>query len=111
MLSEVARPRSVPAAERHALGYAGPRRTVVIADDDPAHRHLVEELLAPLGFVVFGAPDGPSCLAFTSQCKPDLFLLDVSMPGMDGWELARALRRTGHADAAILMISANAGEA
>jgi len=111
MLSEVMRPRSVPPAERHALGYAGPRRTVVIADDDPAHRQLVEELLAPLGFLVFGAPDGRSCLAFAEQCKPDLFLLDVSMPGMDGWELARALRHTGYADAAILMISANAGEA
>ena len=110
MLSEVTQPRTIAPTERRPLGYAGQRRTLVVADDDPAHRGLIEEILGPLGFILLSASDGPSCLAFAAQCRPDLFLLDVSMPGMDGWELARRLRQAGHADAAILMISANAGE-
>ncbi len=43
--------------------------------------------------------------------RPDLFILDISLPGMNGWDLARTLRDSGQADAAILMMSANIGDA
>jgi CheY-like chemotaxis protein len=59
---------------------------------------------------VLSAEDGPSCLALADQCDLDLVLLDVLMPGMSGWDVARALRRSGHDRVSIVMLSANAGE-
>jgi len=57
------------------------------------------------------APDGAACLALAQHCRPDLFLLDISMSGMDGWTVAETLRATGHHQARILMVSASALEA
>jgi CheY-like chemotaxis protein len=88
-------------------GYIGPRRTIVVADDDAAHRDLLREILVPLGFVLLTAPDGASCLELAEECEPDLFLLDIAMPGIDGMETARRLRAAGHTRAAIVMVSAN----
>ncbi len=76
----------------------------------PAHRDLMREILGPLGFTLLLAADGPTCLDLAAECRPDLFLLDIAMPGMSGWELARALRATGHGPARIAMLSANAHE-
>jgi signal transduction histidine kinase/CheY-like chemotaxis protein len=102
-------PLSVTSAER-ILGYEGQRLTVVVADDDPVHRGLIEDVLSPLGFVLFSAADAAECLAIAAECQPDLFLIDISMPGMNGWELAQRLRDSNGRNPIILMISANAGE-
>ena len=110
MLSEVQSLSQPASVERHANGYAGKRRQVLVADDDPFHRGLIEDLLAPLGFVVLAAADGPECLRLAARLAPDLFLLDVAMPGMSGWELARQLRAGGFASTPLVMVSANAGE-
>jgi len=72
---------------------------------------LLREILTPLGFVLLSAPDGPTCLSLAQHCRPDLFLLDVSMSGLDGWAVAERLRKTGHHQARILMVSASALEA
>jgi CheY-like chemotaxis protein len=71
----------------------------------------LREVLAPLGFILLSAPDGPGCLALAQHCRPDLFLLDISMAGMDGWTVAETLRASGHHQARILMVSASALEA
>lgn len=110
LLSEVHSISALPANEQSMLGYAGAPRRVIVGDDDPAHRGLMEDLLRPLGFVVFNAVDGPECLRIASRLKPDLFLLDIAMPGMDGWELARLLRMNGFDQTPIIMVSANANE-
>ena len=68
-------------------------------------------MLTPLGFILLSAPDGPGCLALAQHCRPDLFLLDISMAGMDGWTVAETLRASGHHQARILMVSASALEA
>ena len=68
-------------------------------------------MLEPLGFVVLAASERPGLPRLGGRdVRPDLFLLDISMPGMSGWELARALREAGHAKARIVMLSANVGE-
>ncbi len=110
MLSEVRSASDRPASEQTMLGYAGAPRRVLVADDDPAHRGLIEDLLRPLGFIVFNAVDGPECLRIASRLNPDLFLLDIAMPGMDGWELGRLLRENGFERTPIVMVSANANE-
>jgi signal transduction histidine kinase/CheY-like chemotaxis protein len=115
MLSE-AMPPALPApADGRILGYEGARLTAVVADDDPVHRGLIEDVLSPLGFVLFAAGNADECLAIAADCRaadcpPDLFLIDISMPGMNGWELARRLRETSANDPIIVMISANASE-
>ena len=86
-------------------------KTILVTDDDPTHRDLLHEVLAPLGFILLSAPDGPACIELARHCHPDLFLLDISMPGMDGWTVAETLRSNGHHHARILMISASALEA
>ena len=108
MLAAIDRPMPAPPPAR-VVGYEGRRRTVLVADDDEDHRDLVRQILEPIGFIVLAVPDGPSCLALTADIRPDLFLLDISMPAMTGWELAARLREGGH-DAPIVMLSANLGE-
>ena len=111
LLSEVTNPRRNAPVEAPVSGYHGPRKTILITDDDPVHRDLLREVLTPLGFILLSAPDGPGCLALAQHCRPDLFLLDISMSGMDGWKVAETLRAAGHHQARILMISASALEA
>jgi CheY-like chemotaxis protein/anti-sigma regulatory factor (Ser/Thr protein kinase) len=110
MLASVARPKPVLAqASAPARTYAGARRTILVADDDAAHRGLMRDILEPLGLVVLEAGDGPACLALAATRPPDLFLLDIAMPGMSGWVLAKALREAGQTGR-IAMMSANVHE-
>jgi CheY-like chemotaxis protein len=111
LLSEVANPKQIAPVDAIPSGYHGARKTILITDDDPIQRDLLREVLTPLGFILLAAPDGPGCLALAQHCRPDLFLLDISMAGMDGWTVAETLRADGHHQARILMVSASALEA
>ncbi|AYG67064.1 MULTISPECIES: ATP-binding protein [unclassified Rhizobium] len=110
MLSAVIRPMKPPAQEQRIAGYEGPRRTIVVVDDNEDHRELMREILSPLDFIVLTAAGGPDCLTLIEGIKPDLFLVDISMPGMNGWQLVSRLRENGQT-APILMLSANIGDA
>lgn len=111
LLSEVTNPTRIKAINAPIYGYHGPRKTILITDDDPTHRDLLREVLAPLGFIILSAPDGATCLNLAQHCQPDMFLLDISMGETDGWSVAESLRTAGHHNARILMISASALEA
>ena len=109
LLAAIDRPRPSVAPRQRITGYAGERRTVLVVDDDPDQRDLIRQILTPLGFDVLAAADGAECLTLTAELKPDLFILDISMPGINGWDLAQTLRDRGQSGA-ILMLSANVGE-
>lgn len=109
MLSAISRDARPAHAERRIIGYAGARRTIVVADDDPIHRGLLADLLTPLGFSILAAEDGQVCVEIAAAITPDLFLIDLSMPGMNGWELAQELRAL-HPMAPIVIISADGRE-
>ena len=100
---------TVPAPAPEPTGYLGARRTILVVDDEEAHRELMVEILRPLGFVVLTAGDGPAALELVRDIRPDLFLLDIQMPGLDGWTLARRLRERGQTGA-IVMLSATLAE-
>ena len=89
------------------VGYEGHQRTLCLVDDDPVLRGFLSDLLIPLGFTTLEAFDADSCIQLLDAAKPDLFILDVSMPGKTGLELATMLREKG-IRAPILMLSANA---
>ncbi len=69
------------------------KTSVLIADDDPEIRTLLTIRLKKAGFEVFDAADGEQTLAAVREHKPDLVVLDVMMPGKNGWEVAKELRR------------------
>ncbi len=66
--------------------------TILCIDDDPLLLQLCRELLEADGYRVRTAPDGQAGLEVAQQARPDLILLDVVMPGMDGLEVCRSLR-------------------
>jgi DNA-binding response OmpR family regulator len=70
----------------------GDKRTVLIADDDPRLRNLLTWTLEQGHFNVVEAVDGTSALELGREVRPDLYLLDVGMPGMNGIEVCRQLR-------------------
>ncbi|WP_458094461.1 response regulator [Roseomonas sp. WA12] len=74
---------------------------VLIVDDDPAIREVVRFALSRAGFETQEAADGAAGLAAARETRPDLIVLDVMLPEMDGTELCRALRASGGPAAAI----------
>jgi signal transduction histidine kinase/CheY-like chemotaxis protein len=109
MFSRIENPAAAVSPSRMITGYRGRRRVVFVVDDEPIHRGLMFDLLNPLGFTTIEARDARSCLEVLREVQPDIFLLDVSMPGIDGLQLAAELREQGYA-APIIMISADAQE-
>jgi DNA-binding response OmpR family regulator len=81
---------------------------VLVVDDDADIRDLVGELLRRAGHEVIEAPDGESGLKLFYAQQPDLVVLDVSMPGLDGWEVLKRIRELS--DLPVLMLTARAEE-
>ncbi len=89
-------------------GYDGPRRRVLVVDNESDDRDLLTNLLEPLGFKVAQAASGLECLKLLDAFHPDVIFMDLAMPGIDGWETIRRIQRDALSDAAIAVISANA---
>ncbi|MET0250849.1 MAG: ATP-binding protein [Novosphingobium sp.] len=106
-LSEAPEPAPPGRDARQAMRLAGAGRRLLIVDDDPAHLDLLRELLAPCGFELDFAAGGAAGVAACRQRLPDLVVMDVAMPGMDGWSAARKLREEHGEGLPILMVSAN----
>jgi CheY-like chemotaxis protein len=99
------------AGTRSIIGYEGERRRLLLIDDDPAHLDIVQNLLRPLDFTLFTAHEGTTGLALAAECRPHLAMVDVSMPGLTGWQVAERLRTLSGLDATrIVIVSANAHE-
>ncbi|HVU23365.1 MAG TPA: ATP-binding protein [Opitutus sp.] len=89
-------------------GYHGRRRRILVVDDIATNRSVLRELLAPLGFEITEAASGAEALAAVPNLQPDAIFLDLRMPGIDGFELARRLRAgTGGAKAKLIAMSAS----
>jgi PAS domain S-box-containing protein len=80
-------------------GYEGPRRKVLIVDDKQENRRLLGLLLEPLGFIVIEAGDGEAAVAAAEAERPDLIIMDLVMPRLDGFEAARRIRARGELQA------------
>lgn len=110
MLSEVAG-RTLPLApERKLIGYSGRQRRVLLVEDDDDQRQFMTRLLEALGFAVRACPSGNVALEGLDDTPLDLAILDISLPGLSGWETGAALRAHFGEDLQILMLSANSEE-
>ena len=107
-LSEVRVPQAVVHVEHDIIGYQGARRRVLLVDDHIEHRRVLAGMLEPLGFEIVQAADGQEAVRQVALLHPDLILMDLSMPHMDGWETSRLIRRNVQSRAPIIVISANA---
>lgn len=110
MLGEVAGALEAAAAPGRLAGYEGRRRSILVVDDEAEQRQVLERLLTGLGFAVSAVPNGETALALARDRQFDLAILDISMPGISGWETALGLREGAGRDLRILMLSANAQE-
>jgi CheY-like chemotaxis protein len=67
-------------------------KTVLVAEDNPVNRELLRELLEMRGYTVAEACNGEEALAMVEQAPPDILLLDIGMPLLDGFGVVRKLR-------------------
>jgi len=82
-------------------------QSVLVVDDEPMARMLLRLMLVRAGFEVIEAEDGASALSLVAARSPDVVILDVMMPGMDGFEVCETLRRTrSKRELPIVMLSA-----
>jgi DNA-binding response OmpR family regulator len=79
-------------------------RKILVVDDDPDILRLLKAFLSSRGYEVLTAADGPGALESFAKDRPDLVLLDVMLPGMDGWEVLRRIRESGSTP--VLMLTA-----
>jgi len=81
---------------------------ILVVDDEPKVARLARDYLEKNGFRVITAADGPSALAMARRERPDLLILDLLLPGLDGREVCRILRR--ESEVPIIMLTALAEE-
>lgn len=82
--------------------------TILVVDDEQKILKLARDYLETSGFQVKTATDGKTALAIARRDKPDLIVLDLMLPGMDGWDVCRAIRR--ESDVPIIMLTARVEE-
>ncbi|MFE7778832.1 response regulator transcription factor [Streptomyces sp. NPDC057445] len=86
-----------------------PPRRILVVDDDPTVTEVVTSYLKNAGFVVDTAADGHEALACAASGRPDLVVLDLMLPGMDGIDVCRTMRQNSPAPA-IIMLTARGEE-
>src|SRR6185312_14728698 len=86
-----------------------PKQRVLIVDDEPRYVRLIAVNLEASGYETLAARDGKSALDLAAAQKPDLVLLDIGLPAMDGFEVCRRIREFSASP--IIMLTAKAGEA
>ena len=80
---------------------------VLVVDDEPIGLEVVKALLGSASYTIHCASSGPDALSKTESLRPDLILLDVLMPGMSGYDVCRAIRKTPHlSDIPIILLTA-----
>ncbi|MET0207612.1 MAG: ATP-binding protein, partial [Burkholderiaceae bacterium] len=105
---------SVPALPRSRRGYEGPRRRILVVDNEEQDRELLSLVLAPMGFELRSAASGHDALdLIVAGWRPDAMFIDLAMPGIDGWETIRRMRAlqggsTSAVITAVAIVSANA---
>ena len=100
--------KSLPESQR--VAYVGQRRKVLVVDNEEVDRELMRNMLTPLGLEVQVADSGAACLALLRRARFDAILMDLAMPGLDGWQTIEQMRELELSDAPVAVVSANAFE-
>ncbi len=68
-------------------------KKILIVDDSPTERHVLNDMLTKAGFEVIASDNGEDAIQKARQLKPDVILMDVVMPGLNGFQATRAISR------------------
>jgi twitching motility two-component system response regulator PilH len=68
-------------------------KRILIVDDSPTERHVLNDLLTRAGFDVLASDNGEDAIVRAKETRPDLILMDVVMPGLNGFQATRAISR------------------
>jgi len=101
--------RADHAGARRARDSISAVQTILVVDDEPRIAQLARDYLEHAGFAVLTAGDGQAAVATAHARRPDLVVLDLGLPGMDGLDVARTLRRES-SDVPIIMLTARDDE-
>jgi CheY-like chemotaxis protein len=86
------------------------RETILVVDDNRDNVEILSTFLESRGYRVASAQDGKAALAKLEEVNPDLVLLDVMMPGMDGWQVCRTIKRHPEfGSTRVVMVTAKGG--
>jgi len=99
---------AAPSIYRKRIGYKGSRKKVLVVDNEQIDRELIANILSPLGFEVFEASTGKECVDYYQALNPDVILMDLAMPVMDGWEACYIIKKVHQSNIPIAIVSANA---
>ena len=91
-LPAVPAPAAAAPAGAEPAAPTGPGRRILVVEDNADAREMLQALLEASGHVVAAAEDGPSGLAALRAFRPEIALIDVGLPGIDGYDVARAAR-------------------
>jgi two-component system, chemotaxis family, chemotaxis protein CheY len=81
-------------------------KRILVVDDDASIRDLIDFALTDAGYEVLAAPHGAAALQLLARMAPDVILLDMRMPVMDGWQFAQAYRQIPGSHAPIVVLTA-----
>ncbi|MDB9313459.1 ATP-binding protein [Spirulina sp. CS-785/01] len=87
------------------IGYQGSKRTILVVDDNTENRSLIFNILQPLGFIIYEAKEGSEGLKVARKHQPDLIILDLVMPIMDGFEMTRQIRKNKDIQDTVILAS------
>jgi DNA-binding response OmpR family regulator len=84
--------------------------TILVVDDNRDNVEILQTFLEARGYRVAAAPDGKTALAKLDEVRPALVLLDVMMPGMDGWQVCRTIKNhPDFSNVRVVMVTAKGG--
>ena len=95
-----------PNSNSDIVGYEGRAQKILVVDDLDNNREILVNFLTSLGFELIEAKTGESAIALVQLHQPDLVLLDLAMPGMDGWSVTQRLRQELKYKMPIIIVSA-----
>ncbi len=105
------REKPAPQSSPHGGDSHAPLKTILIIDDSPTETHIVKGILEKGGYQVLTAADGESGVAAAIDAKPDLILMDVVMPGLNGFQATRQLSRNPETESIpIIMVTTKSQE-
>jgi signal transduction histidine kinase/DNA-binding response OmpR family regulator len=106
----VEKPKVQAPAPRDAMSTTSQPRRILVVEDQPALARVTVALLQKLGHEVRAAADGPEALLAVREYNPEVVLLDIGLPGMDGYEVARCLRSEMGSEAPMLVAMTGYGQ-
>lgn len=98
--------KEVVIEDKEIIGYLGSRKTILSIDDEAYQRQLMVDILTPLGFTVLTAGSAEDGLDLLKENNVDVLLLDLKMPEVSGWEVAKLVRKAQY-KLPIIIVSAN----